>query len=300
MHLCYVDESGTPDLPGNTSHFVLAAVSIPILHWKDCDRQITAVKERFRLGGTEIHTAWLARAYSEQRVVAAFQALSDAERRASVAQFRQRELLRLQRSGNSRQYRQTRKNYRHTEAYVHLTQAERLDFLRAIADTVSSWNHARLFAECVDKAHHVGAGVPLSVDEQAFEQIVSRFELFLENTRNRNSGEHNHGLLIHDNNATTAHRHTLLMQRFHQRGTFWTRVANIIETPLFVDSSLTSMVQLADLCGFALRRYVENGEAELFERIFRIADRNSRGIVVGVRHFTSMQCRCRICAAHRQ
>ncbi|OGA56302.1 MAG: hypothetical protein A3F77_14390 [Betaproteobacteria bacterium RIFCSPLOWO2_12_FULL_67_28] len=78
------------------------------------------------------------------------------------------------------------------------------------------------------------------------------------------------------------------------------RVANIIETPLFVDSSLTSMVQLADLCGFALRRYVENGEAELFERIFRIADRNSRGIVVGVRHFTSMQCSCRICAAHRQ
>lgn len=90
------------------------------------------------------------------------------------------------------------------------------------------------------------------------------------------------------------------MQRFHRRGTFWTRVANIIETPLFVDSSLTSMVQIADLCCFALRRYAENGETDLFERIFRIADKSSRGVVGGVRHFTNMQCACRICAAHRQ
>ncbi len=226
--------------------------------------------------------------------------LSDDERRSRVDQYRQQELLRLQRSGNSKQYRQTKKNYRHTDAYIHLTHRERLDFLRAIADCVASWNDARLFAECVDKIHHVGARPPLSVDEQAFEQLVTRFELYLENTRNRGSGEQNHGLLIHDNNETTAHKHTLLMQRFHQRGTFWTRVMNIIETPLFVDSSLTSMVQIADLCCFALRRYVENSEIDLFDRVFRIADRNARGIVVGVRHYTNMQCACRICASHRQ
>lgn len=300
MHLCYVDESGTPDLPGNTSHFVLAGLSIPIRRWKECDQQVTAIKDRFRLSGKEIHAAWLARSYPEQRAIQNFNALSDDERRSRVDQYRQQELLRLQRSGNSKQYRQTKKNYRHTNAYIHLTHNERLDFLRAVADLVASWNYARLFAECVDKIHHVGARPPLSVDGQAFEQLVSRFELYLENTRDRNSGEQNHGLLIHDNNQTTAHKHTLLMQRFHQRGTFWTRVMNIIETPLFVDSSLTSMVQIADLCCFALRRYVENSENDLFERIFRIADRNARGIVVGVRHYTNMQCTCRICASHRQ
>jgi hypothetical protein len=300
MHLCYVDESGTPDLPGNTSHFVLAGVSIPIRRWKDCDGQVTAVKARYRLAGSEIHAAWLARAYPEQREIKDFASLTDAERRSRVSQFRQEELLRLQRSGNARQYRQTKKNYRHTDAYVHLAHGERLEFLRAVADTIAGWSHARLFAECVDKVHHVGGRQALSVDEQAFEQLVSRFELFLENTRNRNSGEQNHGLLIHDNNATTAHKHTLLMQRFHRRGTFWTKVANIIETPLFVDSSLTSMVQIADLCCFALRRYVENREVDLFERVFRIADKNARGVVVGVRHYTNMQCDCRICAAHRQ
>lgn len=42
-----------------------------------------------------------------------------------------------------------------------------------------------------------------SVDEQAFEQVVSRFERFLKNTK---TDESNHGLLIHDNNQTVAKR----------------------------------------------------------------------------------------------
>lgn len=177
MHLCYVDESGTPDLPGNTSHFVLAGVSIPIRRWKECDQQVMAIKDRFRLPGKEIHAAWLARSYPEQRAIPDFENLPDDQRRSRITQSRQQELLRLQRSGNSRQYRQTKKNYRHTDAFIHLAHAERLDFLRAIADCVASWGYARLFAECVDKIHHVGARPALSVDEQAFEQLVSRFEL---------------------------------------------------------------------------------------------------------------------------
>ena len=30
MYLCYIDESGTSDIPGNTSHFILAGLSLPI------------------------------------------------------------------------------------------------------------------------------------------------------------------------------------------------------------------------------------------------------------------------------
>ena len=44
MYLCYVDESGTPDIPGNTSHFVLAGISTPVWHWKNCDQEIRAIK----------------------------------------------------------------------------------------------------------------------------------------------------------------------------------------------------------------------------------------------------------------
>jgi len=137
----------------------------------------------------------------------------------------------------------------------------------------------------------------LSVDEQAFEQLVSRFEQYLKITSSGVAGE-NFGLLIHDNNETVARKHTDLMQRFHKGGTLWTNVENIIETPLFVDSRLTSMVQVADVCCYALRRYLENGEVELFDLVFQRADRKD-GIVVGVRHFTNRSCTCTICSGHR-
>ena len=87
------------------------------------------------------------------------------------------------------------------------------------------------------------------------------------------------------------------MRDFHKRGTLWTRVDRIIETPLFVDSTLTSMVQIADLCSYALRRYLENGEEGLFGRVFKRADR-ARSSTVGVRHFTERPCQCEICASH--
>ena len=89
------------------------------------------------------------------------------------------------------------------------------------------------------------------------------------------------------------------MEKFHQSGTLWVNVKNIVETPLFVDSQLTSMVQIADLCGYALRRYLESNEEELFDLVFQRADRKD-GVVVGVRHFTTMNCSCKICAAHRK
>lgn len=107
-----------------------------------------------------------------------------------------------------------------------------------------------------------------------------------------------YGLLIHDNNPTIAKKHTKRMRQYHQSGTLWTELNNIIETPLFVDSQLTSMVQIADLCGYAIRRYLENQETELFDLILKRADRKN-DIVVGVRHFTHNSCSCTICLNHK-
>ena len=121
--------------------------------------------------------------------------------------------------------------------------------------------------------------------------MVARFERFLHNIQ---SG---YGLLIHDSNQTVARRHTELMKSFLQRGTLWTEINHVIETPMFVDSQLTSMVQLADLCAYAIRRYIENGETQLFDLVFRRADRIAE-TSVGVRHFTSSGCVCKICASH--
>jgi hypothetical protein len=297
LYLCYIDESGTSDIPGNTSHFVLAGLSIPIWHWKEADSSIDAVKRKYGLDGTEIHTAWMMRRFLEQTKIPKFESLSFARRRKAVQNLRHAELLRLQRSKAHRQYNQTKKNYVKTSPYIHLTYEERSAFIRDVAQCVAGWESAVLFAECIDKIHFDSRPRRLSVGEQAFEQLVSRFEYYL---KNRSSDcNRSYGLLIHDNNETVSTKHTRLMREYHRTGTLWTKLECIIETPLFVDSQLTSMVQVADLCSYALRRYVENGEAVLFDLVFERADRRA-GIAVGVRHFAPSNCRCRICASHRQ
>ncbi len=297
VYLCYIDESGTSDIPGNTSHYVLCGLALPISHWKSFEGQVSAIKYRYGLQNAEIHVGWILRPYVEQKKIKGFEKLTFAQRRYEVERLRKSDMLTLQRSPRKALYKQTKKNYTQTEAYVHLTYTERRAFVEEIAKAVGDWGYARLFAECIDKLHFSPSRTRQSVDEQAFEQVVSRFEQFL---RQINTGAQtkSFGLLIHDNNETVAKKHTQLMRKFHSDGTLWTQIDNIIETPLFVDSALTSMVQIADVCAYSLRRYLENNEEDLFDHIFKRADRKG-DVVVGVRHFTNTTCTCKICKGHR-
>jgi len=163
-----------------------------------------------------------------------------------------------------------------------------------VAEVVGNWGFARLFGEAVDKANYMPTDTSRTPEIQAFEQVVSRFERFLTNVSQPTQGGKAFGLLIHDNNQTVCLAHTKLMKRFHSQGTFFTAVNHIIETPLFVDSSLTGMVQIADLCAYAIRRYYENSEEELLDLILPRADR-ARGRIVGLRHYTPAGCSCKIC-----
>lgn len=300
MYICYIDESGTSDIPGNTSHFVLAGLSVPIWHWKDCDKSIEVIKKRYALEDSEIHVAWMLRSYLEQTQISNFDTLDYAQRKSQVESLRRRKLLELQRVGNPNLYKQTKKNYEKTKSYIHLSYNERKKLVIDIARCISQWGFARLFAECIDKVHFDPSRNtrPQTIDEQSFEQIVSRFERYLQ-IMEKGSSDRTFGLLIHDNNATVSKKHTELMNKFHQKGTLWTQLKSIIETPLFVDSQLTSMVQIADVCAYALRRYLENSEDELFDLIFQRADRKDN-TVVGVRHFTKVGCTCKICTTHKK
>jgi hypothetical protein len=297
MYLCYVDESGVPEIPGNSSHFVLAGIAIPIERWREADAAISAIMNRYGLADQELHTAWLVRKYIEQSKIADFESLDWTHRRSEVEKFRVAEIYRVRRAGIAKRNSELKKNYRKTAPYIHLTLGERERLAREIADAVSRWTWARLFAECIDKAHFDPARTARSVSEQAFEQLISRFEQFLRHTDV--PGRPNFGLIIHDNNQTVSEKHTALMRHFHSQGTLWTTVSKIMETPLFVGSDLTRMVQIADFCSFAIRRYVENGNEELFSPLFQRGDRIG-ATVVGIRHFTNNACACRICAAHRQ
>lgn len=299
MYLCYMDESGTTGASGSdTTHFVLAGISIPIWRWRHADREVSRVLGRYGLADAELHTAWMLRKYLEQSRIPDFEQLDPTDRRREVNRHRKIALSRLGGSTNDVRRKRARKLHRKTEPYVHLTWDERRQVVLDVAKTVSNWGFARLFAECVDKAHFDPARASGSVEEQAFEQVVSRFERFLQNVRSPALGhQRNHGLLVHDNNDTVSRKHTQMMRSFHADGTLWTNIDCIIETPMFVDSELTRMIQIADLCAYALRRYLENGETLLFQPIFGRADRIG-DVAVGVRHFSPPGCDCAICKAH--
>ena len=295
MHLCYIDESGVSQIPGNTSHFVLAALTVPVSQWKYCDEKIRKIKTKYYLLDQEIHTAWILRKYLEQSKIPDFDSMDYAARRTSVMKLRNKELYKLQKASAGKRYKQTKKNFNKTSAYIHLTYEERVNFISEIAEEVASWDFSRLFAECIDKLYFDPTKNNQTIDEQAFEQIVTRFELFLKNIESHT--DENYGLLIHDNNETVSTKHTKLMKKFYDSGTLWIDIQKIIETPLFVDSELTSMVQIADLCSYAIRRYLENDEEDLFNLVYKRADRN-KSRIVGVRHFTESCCSCKICKNH--
>lgn len=299
VYFCYIDESGTAQIPGNSSHYILCGISIPINQWKLCDSQIFRIKKKYNLENAEIHTGWILRSYLEQTKITDFEKLSYLDRSVAVKQYRKKELYRLQKSGNKALYKQTKKNYKKTENYIHLTYSERVKFIQEIADTIGKWGFSRIFAECIDKSFFDPSLSKSTVDEMALEQLVSRFERYMKNVQNSKPKENIFGALIHDNNETVSKRHTELMKIFHQRGTLWTSIDHIIETPLFVNSELTSMVQIADLCSYILRRYFENGENDLLNRIKNRFDKYQNKIV-GVRHYTEDSCECFFCTEKKK
>lgn len=297
MYLCYIDESGTHSIPGNTSHYILAGLAIPIWHWKTCENEVSKIKNSYQLTNSEIHTGWILRKYPEQIKIPNFELLNYSERKQEVESLRLKELYRLQRT-KSNSLKQTKKNFRETKDYVHLTLKERRDFIMKLAETIRNWGFARLFAECIDKTHFSASPQHENIQNQAFEQVVSRFEHYLKIISKTNKSK-NFGLLIHDNNETIAKQHTELMKDFHKGGTFWTSIEHIIETPLFVNSQLTGMIQIADICAYALRRYLENDEDGIFNLIFDRGDKKD-SVTVGIRHYTNTTCTCKICTSHKR
>lgn len=287
MYICYLDESGTIDAADASGHFILVGLAVLAASWKHKDQEIDAVKARYGLTGSEIHTAWMLRDYPEQSAVHDFTAHDfDARRRLAVA-VRTQNLARPRKASAQRTL---VLNYRKTAAYLHLTRDQRRGCVQDLADLIGSWADTRLFAEAQQKRSLPGSAGDF---EEAFEQVVTRFNRCLLNVGGI------HGLLVQDNNATVAQRLTALMRKFHREGTTWARdIECVVETPLFVDSELTSMVQLADLCAYAIRRFFDNGEVDLLDRISARFDRNA-GKLVGIRHFTRADaCACRVCLEH--
>src|SRR5437660_3858966 len=176
MYLCYLDESGTPEISGNTSHFVLLGFAIPADVWLDKDQRINRIKSQYGLRDVEIHTGYLSRRFPEQEKVQNFISLDSPGRRAAVTVEREQHLIKTVALRSDKKLLELKKLYKKTADYIHLTFDERWRLLDEIATEIGKWSDVRLFAEGINK-RTLGSGDVIY--KQAFEQVVARFHTFL-------------------------------------------------------------------------------------------------------------------------
>jgi hypothetical protein len=161
-------------------------------------------------------------------------------------------------------------------------------YARAL-ETLAASKQVRLFGAAIHKA----AISPEDPMEYAFEQLVNRFDRFLGRLHRKNDTQR--GIIILDK---TSYETSLqgLTREFRIDGHRWAQLHNIAETPLFVDSRATRMIQYADLIAFAVRKYFENGHAAHLDKISHLFDAEG-GVIHGLVHYTptGSGCNCLIC-----
>lgn len=179
MYLCYLDESGTPDHSSNTGHFTLLGITIPVDCWQTASKSINEIKSRFGLDHAEIHTGWMMRRYQAQENIPKFADLDRSARRQETEMEWQTMLRSGQISMTAKGVRNEKIRYNKSRPYFHLTYDDRVDFLRAICDTLDSMSFVRIFAESIDKTS-CPAKTEGQIVEQSFMQVVTRFDYYLE------------------------------------------------------------------------------------------------------------------------
>ena len=91
-----------------------------------------------------------------------------------------------------------------------------------------------------------------------------------------------------------------LMLRFLDEGTQWREIKNIPEVPLFIDSRLSRLTQLADHIAWSVFRYYERKDTNFFNEIGKYFDEDG-GKIHGLVHRTLCHndCLCPACLTRR-
>jgi hypothetical protein len=175
-----------------------------------------------------------------------------------------------------------------------MTRQEAQGIIKAVLNILKqSYGSARAFACAVHKPSYPGRD-PV---ELAFEDLCSRFDKYL--TRLRAEGDRQRGILILDESSqeTTLQR---MSREFRTLGTRWGVVHNLAETPLFVDSRASRLVQLADHVAYAVFRRYNASDANYFDIIASKFD-SSEGVIHGLAHKQTIDplCMCLACITRR-
>lgn len=126
-----------------------------------------------------------------------------------------------------------------------------------------------------------------------FEEVISGFNSFLVIQR-RIQLEHK-GLVIIDKYREEQYKE--LLDAFQEQGTKYGYVANIVDIPYFARCRDTPMLQIADLCAYAIFRYYEKQDDKYFSQVLPRLYRTPEGKLFGLKHITTnRKCECPACS----
>lgn len=307
MFLFYLDASGTPDPQDkNTKHYVLLGLCLHEGTWFDIDRQIQALAKKYAYPNTqfELHVKQFAVTIKEQDDVPDFENLSRTDRRRQVRALRQ---CKIDAEPTRKQQKARAAKYAPTDPFIHLTRRERSHLLEEAVEVIAGHEPLKLFAEAVCKAHPDVNGGTCDPIRQSFAQVVARFDKHLQDRDawKLRSDPHrviDHGLLILDqDSATEALVHQMILD-FRKNGHVFGPMNLVIDAPFFAPSFRVAGLQIADVCAYVVRRYLDTGakpgshEERHFQKLFPRFARDTAGKLYGLRHYIpSGTCHCMIC-----
>jgi len=154
------------------------------------------------------------------------------------------------------------------------------DLLKAILNYIAS-NYPRqfiLFGAVLNKTSYQDG----SLSEELFTQITSRFDMFLKRRYERTEKSEK-GIAIFDK-STLEQQFQTWSQIFQKTGNRWgNTLVNFAEVPLFLDSKMSRLIQLADIIAYSMFRKYEHNDDTYFSLIQNCFDRDTKsGITHGL------------------
>ncbi len=309
MYLLYLDASGSPLQSDATKHYALVGVAVHEGTWNGLQSRLSGLKKRYAFPGEdfELHAMCVKSVIQEQDAIPGFSSLNHQDRRDNVRKLRSERLEKVAKTGNGKKFRWLKTEIRRTDPFVHLTQQERSKLYEESLELIGNHRGLVLFGEAIEKSHPAIKSGSTDPIRQAFEQVITRFDAFLDRRgayrqlSRTSPGRMSNGLIVMDHDLSTERNIEEQFADYRNAGHPWGHLRHVIDAPFFVSSEKFPGIQIVDLCAYALRRYLDRGaiagshEERQFLQISNLFDRAS-GKLHGLRHYTQGgTCLCVIC-----
>lgn len=132
---------------------------------------------------------------------------------------------------------------------------------------------------------------------RAFEDLSSRFDLFLQRTSDEKRPR---GLIILDKSSYEQGLQSLTLKIREQGNTWGNQLRTLCEVPMFVDSKASRIVQLADHIAYAVFRRYESSDLSYFNTIESRFDKDGH-VFHGLAHLQriNLDCTCPACISRK-